>query len=129
MSSILWSQLTELSKSDRHLSLNRLNIYCSTISRSISWSPKGKQIVVAFANGKLIQFKPDMKPARVIDCPPNICEGPFDVIALQWLSTYQFAAVFLTKNQDATPGNRNFNSLESVIETLINFSSSHNQCT
>lgn len=79
--------------------------------RCACWSPKGKQIVVGFGNGKLIQFKPDMKAARIIECPPNIVEGGnFDVIAVQWLSTYQFAAVFLSKNQEATPGENDFKS-------------------
>lgn len=67
------------------------------------WSPKGKQLVVGFANGKLMQFKPDLKPARTIACPPEVMEGPFDVIAVQWLSTYQFAAVFLPRAEDSVP--------------------------
>lgn len=71
---------------------------------SACWSPKGKQIVAGFANGKLVQFKPDLKEARQIPCPPGVIEGAFNVIALQWLATYQFAAVFQSKNNDTTPG-------------------------
>lgn len=86
------------------------------------WSPKGKQIVVGFANGKLIQFKPDLKPARVIDCPPNTIEGgPFDIIALQWLSTYQFAAVFLSTTPDATPALHIVNAPKAGPPTYINY--------
>uniref|UniRef100_A0A182WGB6 Nuclear pore complex protein Nup214 n=1 Tax=Anopheles minimus TaxID=112268 RepID=A0A182WGB6_9DIPT len=69
------------------------------------WSPKGKQLVVAFANGKLVQYKPDLKPARTIVCPAGVVEGggAFDVLAVQWLSTYQFAAVFLPHADDSVP--------------------------
>uniref|UniRef100_A0A1Q3EY95 Nuclear pore complex protein Nup214 n=1 Tax=Culex tarsalis TaxID=7177 RepID=A0A1Q3EY95_CULTA len=67
------------------------------------WSPKGKQLVVGFANGKLAQYKPDLKLARTIVCPGGVMEGAFDVIAVQWLSTYQFAAVFMPKSDDSVP--------------------------
>ncbi|XP_058449633.1 nuclear pore complex protein Nup214 isoform X2 [Malaya genurostris] len=67
------------------------------------WSPKGKQLVVGFANGKLVQYKPDLKLARTITCPVGVIDGDFDVIALQWLSTYQFAAVFLSRADDSVP--------------------------
>ncbi|XP_055916740.1 nuclear pore complex protein Nup214 [Eupeodes corollae] len=68
-----------------------------------SWSPKGKQIVLGSHNGKLAQYKPDLKLARTIPCPPNIHPGPFDTISVQWLSTFQFAVVFLQRAEDATP--------------------------
>lgn len=80
------------------LSINlKLNFRCCC------WSPKGKQIVVGFANGKLVQYKPDLKPAKAIDCPPNIVAGSFDTISVQWLSTYQFAVVFLGQHENARP--------------------------
>lgn len=106
---LIKSLLNFLSKIYKSKKIELRLIYSPPFSCA-SWSPKGKQIVVGFPNGKLIQFKPDLKPARIIDCPPNTVEGgAFDIIALQWLSTYQFAAVFLSKNQDATPGEfRNF---------------------
>ncbi len=86
------------------------------------WSPKGKQIVVGFANGKLVQYKPDLKPARVIECPPNTIEGgPFDIIALQWLSTYQFGAVFLSHSQDATPALHIVNAPKAGPPNYINY--------
>ena len=71
--------------------------------KSGCWSPKGKQIVFGFAEGKLQQFKPNLQPARAIPCPPGIHAGPFDCIALHWLSTYQFAAIFLQRGQDMCP--------------------------
>lgn len=72
--------------------------------RCASWSPKGKQIVVGFPQGKLAQYKPDLSLAKTIQCPPNVCTVPFDVIAVQWLSTYQFAAIFLKREQGSCPG-------------------------
>lgn len=72
-------------------------------AQSVCWSPKGKQLVIGFANGKLIQFKPDLKPARAIVAPPNTFNTSFDVIAVQWLSTYQFAGLFLSSESEATP--------------------------
>jgi nuclear pore complex protein Nup214 len=60
--------------------------------------------VVGFGNGRLVQYKQDLKPAKTLPCPPGIVDGPFDVIALQWLSTYQFAAVFLRKEESSVPG-------------------------
>ncbi|XP_065355960.1 nuclear pore complex protein Nup214 isoform X2 [Calliphora vicina] len=71
--------------------------------KSGCWSPKGKQIVLGFPEGKLQQFKPNLQPARAIPCPPGIHPGPFDCIAVHWLSTFQFAAIFLQRGQDMCP--------------------------
>lgn len=68
------------------------------------WSPKGKQIVVGFANGKFIQFTPELKPAKTIECPAGIVSGSFDTIAIQWLSTFQFAAAFQSHQPESRPG-------------------------
>uniref|UniRef100_A0A1A9X2A1 Nuclear pore complex protein Nup214 phenylalanine-glycine (FG) domain-containing protein n=1 Tax=Glossina brevipalpis TaxID=37001 RepID=A0A1A9X2A1_9MUSC len=67
------------------------------------WSPKGKQIVFGFPEGKLQQFKPNLTPARVINCPPGLHPAPFEIIAVHWLSTFQFAAVFLQNGEDMSP--------------------------
>jgi nuclear pore complex protein Nup214 len=71
------------------------------------WSPKGKQIVVGFGNGKLAQFTPELKPAKIIECPAGIVPGNFDTIAIQWLSTFQFAVAFLSHQPESRPGERN----------------------
>ena len=68
------------------------------------WSPKGKQIVAGFGNGKLMQFTPELKAAKTIDCPTGVVQGSFDTIAIQWLSTFQFAVAFLSHQGDARPG-------------------------
>lgn len=65
------------------------------------WSPKGKQIVVAFPNGKLAQYKPDLKLAKTIPCSVQLFPAPFSPVAIQWLSTYQFAVVFVEEKEDA----------------------------
>lgn len=79
------------------------NIDKAEQAKCASWSPKGKQIVVGFPGGKLAQYKPDLKLAKTIPCPGNIFPQPFDVIAVQWLSTYQFAAVFLQQEPGSCP--------------------------
>uniref|UniRef100_A0A1I8NM08 Nuclear pore complex protein Nup214 phenylalanine-glycine (FG) domain-containing protein n=1 Tax=Stomoxys calcitrans TaxID=35570 RepID=A0A1I8NM08_STOCA len=71
--------------------------------KSGCWSPKGKQIVLGFAEGKLQQFKPNLQPARAIPCPPGVHPGPFDCIAVHWLSTFQFAVIFLQRGEDMCP--------------------------
>ncbi|XP_061396340.1 nuclear pore complex protein Nup214 [Musca vetustissima] len=71
--------------------------------KSGCWSPKGKQIVFGFPDGKLQQFKPNLQPARAIPCPPGIHPGPFDCIAVHWLSTFQFAVIFLQRGEEMCP--------------------------
>lgn len=72
------------------------------------WSPKGKQIVVGFGNGKLMQFTPELKPAKTIECPGGIVNGSFDTIAIQWLSTFQFAVAFLSHQPESRPSKKFF---------------------
>lgn len=72
--------------------------------RCASWSPKGKQIVAGFPNGKIAQYKPDLKLARTIPCTISLYNTSWEVIAIQWLSTYQFAAVMLSREENAFPG-------------------------
>lgn len=62
------------------------------------WSPKGKQLAVGSQDGKIIQYKPDLKITREIDGPP-FQETQFP-IALQWISNYQFIAIYRTKDAD-----------------------------
>lgn len=73
------------------------------------WSPKGKQIVAGFANGKLIQFNMELKSARVIECPPGIFStNNFETIAVQWLSTYQFAMALSSQQEEIRPGKKSY---------------------
>lgn len=89
-----------------------------------SWSPKGKQIAVGFPNGKLAQYKPDLKLARTIPCAVNAYAQPYDVVSLQWLSTYQFAAVFLAaapRQSESLPAIFIINAPKNVAPTYINY--------
>lgn len=65
---------------------------------SMCWSPKGKQIAVGSRDGKITQYKPDLKAARVIDSPP--LESGIAVIALQWISNYQFIGIYNRARED-----------------------------
>lgn len=85
------------------------------------WSPKGKQIVIGFPNGKIAQYKPDLKLAKAIECPPGVHPTPFKVIAIQWLSTYQFAAVFLQDGSDGSPNLHIINAPKAGPPTYINY--------
>ncbi|XP_030384400.1 nuclear pore complex protein Nup214 isoform X2 [Scaptodrosophila lebanonensis] len=85
------------------------------------WSPKGKQIVLGFPSGQLQQFKPDLTPAKTIVCPPNVHDAPFDTIAVHWLSTFQFAAVFLHHGEDCNPALYIVNAPKGAAPTYINY--------
>ncbi|KAK4879776.1 hypothetical protein RN001_007922 [Aquatica leii] len=63
------------------------------------WSPKGKQIAVGSANGKITQYKPDLKAMKVINAPP--LDGSYSVVAIQWISSFQFIAVYKCTSSDA----------------------------
>ncbi|XP_066255123.1 nuclear pore complex protein Nup214 isoform X2 [Euwallacea similis] len=56
------------------------------------WSPKGKQIAVGSKDGKITQYKPDLKAVKVINGPK--LENPSTIISLQWISNFQFIGVY-----------------------------------
>ncbi|KAH8285369.1 hypothetical protein KR054_008222 [Drosophila jambulina] len=85
------------------------------------WSPKGKQIVLGFPSGKLQQFKPDLTPAKTLVCPANVHDGPFDTIAIQWLSTFQFAVIFLQHGEDCSPSLYILNAPKAAPASYINY--------
>ncbi|GJQ67605.1 putative nuclear pore complex protein [Trypoxylus dichotomus] len=70
----------------------------STGATCMCWSPKGKQLAVGSKDGRITQYKPDLKIAKVIDCPP--LEGLQYPVALQWISNYQFIAIYATSKND-----------------------------
>ncbi|EFA04104.2 nuclear pore complex protein Nup214 [Tribolium castaneum] len=63
---------------------------------SFCWSPKGKQIAVGSRDGKITQYKPDLKAVKVINAPPF--KEPHSLLSLQWVSNYQFIGVFQPLN-------------------------------
>lgn len=85
------------------------------------WSPKGKQLVLGFPSGRLQQFKPDLTPAKTLACPPNIHDAPFDTIALHWLSTFQFAVIFLQHGEDCNPKLYIINAPKAGTPTYTNY--------
>ncbi|VEN45359.1 unnamed protein product, partial [Callosobruchus maculatus] len=56
------------------------------------WSPKGKRIAVGSRNGKITQYKPDLKPVAVINPPP--LDASHSLISLQWVASYQFIGIY-----------------------------------
>ncbi|XP_026461491.1 nuclear pore complex protein Nup214-like [Ctenocephalides felis] len=68
---------------------------------SLSWSPKGKQIVIGTKSGTLCQFKPDLKPVKTI----SVSDMKGSIISVQWLSNDQFAATFLDSSDPKNPPN------------------------
>lgn len=66
------------------------------------WSPKGKQVAVGSRDGKITQYKPDLKAAKMINSPP--LEGSMSIISLQWVSNYQFIGVY-KNNEPDSPAN------------------------
>lgn len=62
------------------------------------WSPKGKQIAVGSQDGKITQYKPDLKAVKAINAPA--LGSPVSVLALQWVSNYQFVAVYLLSGEE-----------------------------
>ena len=66
----------------------------------VSWSPKGKQLVAGKLDGKLVQYKPDLSVAKIMDLDPNL-----SALSILWISTYQFLTSFVNKSDpDSRPG-------------------------
>ena len=69
----------------------------------VSWSPKGKQLVVGKTDGSLTQYKPDLKEAKKIPQPlnPSAPGEPFIASSILWVSTYQFLVLYKDSNNVA----------------------------
>lgn len=79
---------------DSKLELVELPNMCG--ATCMCWSPKGKQIAIGDKMGKITQYKPDLKPAKLINSPQFI--GAPSIIALHWISNYQFIGVYKSLN-------------------------------
>lgn len=73
------------------------------IVRCVAWSSQGNVIVVALLNGLFRQYRIEISSITRIRSLANLFEGPYEPIALQWLSTNQFAVVYLENSNDAQP--------------------------
>uniref|UniRef100_A0A914UQH2 Nucleoporin Nup159/Nup146 N-terminal domain-containing protein n=1 Tax=Plectus sambesii TaxID=2011161 RepID=A0A914UQH2_9BILA len=71
----------------------------------ISWSPKGKQLVVGLDNGIMKQLKPELAPVRQVPAPAgSVVRLPNDDVrcaGLCWLTTTEFAVAYAQKNTQA----------------------------
>lgn len=93
-------------KSDNSLSLYELKSTGIEISEIPSeagvtcmcWSPKGKQIAVGSRDGRITQYKPDLKAVKSINGPTF--GSPAFILALQWISNYQFIAVYCLAGEE-----------------------------
>lgn len=73
-----------------------------TFSRCLSWSPKGKQIIIGSANGSLTQYKPELKAVKQYSPPSDISN--VQPIKVKWISNFQFAVVYdFVKNTNDQP--------------------------
>ena len=61
----------------------------------MSWSPKGKQLVVGGTSG-VVQLKLDLKEAKRIPLPSQDLEP----ISILWMSTLQFLITFQPPSHD-----------------------------
>ena len=67
---------------------------------AISWSMKGKQLAVGQNDGKITQYKPELKAVKMVPPPDIFPNTPHKVTALLWVANFQFIAAFkdLTDN-------------------------------
>lgn len=87
-------------KSDNSLSVYEMNgqtldineLPSASAATCFCWSPKGKQLAVGSKDGKITQYKPDLKAVKIINAPPF--SQPHSLISLQWISNYQFIGTF-----------------------------------
>lgn len=69
----------------------------------MSWSPKGKQIIVGSSNGSLTQYKPELKAVKQY-LPPTDVTANINPIKVKWISNFQFAVVYdFLDNTDDQP--------------------------
>ncbi|KAJ1362194.1 hypothetical protein KIN20_021635 [Parelaphostrongylus tenuis] len=66
----------------------------------ISWSPKGKQLVVGDALGRIYQMKPELELVRMTS-PPQMATG-VRVVCLCWLSTTEWLVAYSDDQNSCT---------------------------
>lgn len=87
----------------------------------LCWSPKGKQVVIGSSKGTLSQYKPDLKIVKTFQ-QPNYCSNPLSVISVQWLSSFQFLAVYRdTVDSSERPGVVIVNAPKTGPVTYLNY--------
>lgn len=87
----------------------------------LCWSPKGKQVVIGSSKGTLSQYKPDLKIVKTF-AQPHYCSNPVSVISVQWLSNFQFLAVYRdTVDSSERPGVVIVNAPKTGPVTYLNY--------
>lgn len=89
--------------------------------RCICWSPKGKQLVTGNDDGTLCQYKPDLTPAKTVPAPKLFEGAPISVLAIHWISTYQFAVVYKTTTDYSRPSVSIINTPKTGAPTCVNY--------
>ncbi|KDN48832.1 hypothetical protein RSAG8_02819, partial [Rhizoctonia solani AG-8 WAC10335] len=69
----------------------------ATALTSISWSVRGKQIVVGTRSGELVQFTPEGERKQTIPSPPSL-SSPQPVMSVLWLENTVFHVVYGNPN-------------------------------
>ncbi|KPJ08362.1 Nuclear pore complex protein Nup214 [Papilio machaon] len=89
--------------------------------RCICWSPKGKQLVTGNNDGSLCQYKPDLSPMKMVPAP-NLFDGaPIEVLAIHWISTYQFLVVYKHATDNVRPAVTIVNTPKGGQPSCLNF--------
>ncbi|GFQ65158.1 nuclear pore complex protein Nup214 [Trichonephila clavata] len=83
------------------LNSNVLGSLPSAKATAACWSPKGKQLVVGKRDGSFAQYKPNLQEVKSIP-PPNLNEKLL-VANICWLSTAQFAVVYMPEGKNVSP--------------------------
>ncbi|XP_052223652.1 nuclear pore complex protein Nup214-like isoform X3 [Dreissena polymorpha] len=74
----------------------------SAKANCMSWSPKGRQLVVGRKDGALMQYDADLNEKRKWDKPPKLTQDGLEAINIVWLSTYSFIVAFAPPSLDGT---------------------------
>ncbi|XP_047995111.1 nuclear pore complex protein Nup214-like isoform X2 [Leguminivora glycinivorella] len=72
-------------------------------ARCLCWSPKGKQLVVGNNDGTICQYKPDLSLMKSFPAPNLFQNCPVEVLAIYWISTFQFAVVYKNATDNSKP--------------------------
>lgn len=78
-------------------------------------------MVVGGEDGKLTQYRPDLKPAKALPAPA-LFGGAVAVVSVLWVSNFQFAAFYRNRSQpDVPPTLVIVNAAKNEPVTFINY--------
>ncbi|KAJ1307665.1 hypothetical protein OPQ81_001758 [Rhizoctonia solani] len=94
----------------------------STAFTSISWSVRGKQIVVGTRNGDLLQFTPEGERKQTIPPPPSL-SSPQSVVSVLWLENTVFHVVYGNPNSDPSDPTHEYEVYNILFDSKANSAS------